>query len=95
MHALPELLDLLDLGGELLSESLLQGLENQVALVQESRSNRYPGLTNLGLAGRVATQAIEGSRLNSRLCGDGGGTKGRSAQSQGGSHGKCEQLDGS
>lgn len=52
----------------------------------------YRGKTNLGLAGRVAAQAIEGSRLNNRLSGNGGGTESRGAQSQGGSHGECEQL---
>lgn len=42
--------------------------------------------TNLGLAGRVAAQAIEDSRLNDRLASKSAGAEGRGAKSERGSH---------
>lgn len=87
---LAKLLDLLDLTGELVGEGLLQGLyhdeEALLAGISGWDRGRLGGMTTyLGLAG-VAAQAIEGSGLHHRLSSQGGRAKGRSSESERGSH---------
>lgn len=73
---LPELLHLLNLCGELLGEGLFEGLDH---LTSEADMATVRGSAHLGLAGRVAAQAIEGRGLHDRLRGEGGGAESRSS----------------
>ena len=91
---LPELLDLLNFARELVGECLFQGLQcSKSWQLDKSRiGNNLNNMTNLGLAGRVAAQTIEGNGLHDRLTGEGGGTKNRSSDSQGRSHVESNNL---
>lgn len=87
---LAKLLDFLELSGELLGEGLLKGLEGVFESVQLSMAaTDVRSATDLGLAGRVAAQAVEGSGLNNGLSSHAAGAKSRGSKSQGGSH--CEK----
>lgn len=91
---LPELLDLLNLAREIVGECLLQGLHSSKSCqLDKSRSrSNLDDTTNLGLAGRVAAQTIEGNGLHDRLTGERGGSKNRSSDSQGRSHVESNNL---
>ena len=86
---LSELLNLLDLTGKLIGERLLEGLKEEEAISKESSKHvNLPrtSVTNLGLASRIATQAVESSGLHGRLSRDRGGTESEGSESHCGSH---------
>ena len=85
-HVLAELLDLLDLAGQLVGKGLLERLQLvSLAIVLARRTDA----AYLGLAGRVAAQAIEGSSPQR----SGSAESGRQSQSR--SHGGDEWEMGS
>ena len=82
MRLLSELLDLLDLAGELRGEGLLQGLR---LILLAGFSYIITGSADLGLAG-VAAEAIEGGRRSPGRRGRCGQTQSAGGQSQRGGH---------